>query len=185
MLETFRDVNEIVAAIARVKSICALPIVAQMTIEGRRQQLDGTRPEQFVPALQAAGAGCHRHQLQHWAGAHARDARAAWPAHIGACSAQPNAGRRAISKAARCISRHRNTWPPTHGDLTRRARTPGRRAAAARRPSTSRQIKAATPCGYALKTSAVRATAPAPAAPVVTPVCAREKSYLANALARA
>jgi homocysteine S-methyltransferase len=56
MLETFRDVNEIVAAIAAVKSVCDLPIVAQMTIEDEGNSLDGTPPEQFVPALQAAGA---------------------------------------------------------------------------------------------------------------------------------
>ena len=56
MLETFRDVNEIVAAIAAVRSVCALPVVAQMTIEDEGNSLDGTPPEQFVPALQAAGA---------------------------------------------------------------------------------------------------------------------------------
>ena len=56
MLETFRDVNEIAAAIAAVRSVCALPVVAQMTIEDEGNSLDGTPPEQFVPALQAAGA---------------------------------------------------------------------------------------------------------------------------------
>ncbi len=56
MLETFRDVNEITAAIAAVRSVCALPVVAQMTIEDEGNSLDGTPPEQFVPALQAAGA---------------------------------------------------------------------------------------------------------------------------------
>ncbi|MBM3779518.1 MAG: bifunctional homocysteine S-methyltransferase/methylenetetrahydrofolate reductase, partial [Acidimicrobiia bacterium] len=33
VLETFRDVNEIGAAIAAVRSVCGLPIVAQMTTE--------------------------------------------------------------------------------------------------------------------------------------------------------
>ena len=44
------------AAIAAVRSVCPLPIVAQMTIEDEGNSLDGTPPEQFVPALQAAGA---------------------------------------------------------------------------------------------------------------------------------
>ncbi len=56
MLETFRDVNELEAAIAAVRSVCPLPIVAQMTIEEDGNSLDGTPPEQFAPALQAAGA---------------------------------------------------------------------------------------------------------------------------------
>jgi homocysteine S-methyltransferase len=53
VLETFRDLNEIQAAIAAVRSICALPIVAQMTIEEDGNSLDGTPPEQFAPALEA------------------------------------------------------------------------------------------------------------------------------------
>jgi homocysteine S-methyltransferase len=56
ILETFRDLNEIRAAIAAVRSICALPIVAQMTIEDDGNTLDGTAPEQFAPALQESGA---------------------------------------------------------------------------------------------------------------------------------
>jgi len=56
ILETFRDLNEIRAAIAAVRSICALPIVAQMTIEEDGNTLDGTPPEQFAPALQESGA---------------------------------------------------------------------------------------------------------------------------------
>jgi methionine synthase / methylenetetrahydrofolate reductase (NADH) len=56
VLETFRDVSELGAAIAGVRATCALPIVAQMTIEEDGNTLDGTPPEQFVPALQAFGA---------------------------------------------------------------------------------------------------------------------------------
>jgi homocysteine S-methyltransferase len=51
MLETFRDLNEINCAIAAVRSVCDLPIVAQMTIEQDGNSLDGTPPEQFAPAL--------------------------------------------------------------------------------------------------------------------------------------
>ncbi|MBI3048739.1 MAG: bifunctional homocysteine S-methyltransferase/methylenetetrahydrofolate reductase [Acidobacteria bacterium] len=51
ILETFRDVNELRAAIAAIRSVCALPIVAQMTIEEDGNTLDGAPPEQFAPAL--------------------------------------------------------------------------------------------------------------------------------------
>ncbi len=56
VLETFRDLNEIGAAIAAVRSICDRPIVAQMTTEEDGGSLDGTPPEQFAPALVARGA---------------------------------------------------------------------------------------------------------------------------------
>ena len=51
ILETFRDVTEIGAAIAAVRSVSSLPIVAQMTTEEDGNSLDGTPPEQFAPAL--------------------------------------------------------------------------------------------------------------------------------------
>jgi methionine synthase / methylenetetrahydrofolate reductase(NADPH) len=56
VLETFRDLNEIGAAIAAVRSVCSLPIVAQMTTEEGGASLDGAPPEQFAPALIALGA---------------------------------------------------------------------------------------------------------------------------------
>src|SRR5207237_3655697 len=56
ILETFRDLNEIGAAIAAVRSISKLPIVAQMTIEDDGNSLDRTPPEQFAPEMQRRGA---------------------------------------------------------------------------------------------------------------------------------
>jgi methionine synthase / methylenetetrahydrofolate reductase(NADPH) len=56
MLETFRDLNEIGAAIAAIRSICDKPIVAQMTTEDDGNSLDGTPPEQFAPVLLERGA---------------------------------------------------------------------------------------------------------------------------------
>jgi methionine synthase / methylenetetrahydrofolate reductase(NADPH) len=56
VLETFRDVNEIGAAISAVRSVCRLPIVAQMTTEEDGDSLDGVAPEIFVPELEARGA---------------------------------------------------------------------------------------------------------------------------------
>ena len=55
ILETFRDVNEIRAAISAVRAVCDLPIVAQMTTEEDGNSLDGTPPEQFVPELNREG----------------------------------------------------------------------------------------------------------------------------------
>ena len=56
VLETFRDLNEIGAAITAVRRICDLPIVAQMTTEEDGNSLDGTPAEKFGPELIAQGA---------------------------------------------------------------------------------------------------------------------------------
>jgi methionine synthase I (cobalamin-dependent)/5,10-methylenetetrahydrofolate reductase len=56
ILETFRDVNEICAAVAAVRSVSQLPVVAQMTTEEDGNSLDGTPPEEFAPALERCGA---------------------------------------------------------------------------------------------------------------------------------
>src|SRR6476469_4143402 len=56
ILETFRDLNEIGAAIEAVRSVSDLPIVAQMTTEEDGDTLDGTPPERFAPDLEKRGA---------------------------------------------------------------------------------------------------------------------------------
>ncbi len=56
IIETFRDINEIRAAVAAVRSVCGLPIVAQMTAEEDGHSLDGMPPEEFTPLLEATGA---------------------------------------------------------------------------------------------------------------------------------
>src|SRR5439155_10885775 len=56
ILETFRDLNEIGAAIEAVRSVSDLPIVAQMTTEEDGNTLDGTPPERFAPELERRGA---------------------------------------------------------------------------------------------------------------------------------
>lgn len=56
ILETFRDPREMGAAISAVKSLCDLPIVAQMAIEDHGATLDGTPPEKFGPELVRRGA---------------------------------------------------------------------------------------------------------------------------------
>ena len=56
VLETFRDLNEISAAIDGVRAISDLPIIAQMTTEEDGNTLDGTPPERFAPDLEGKGA---------------------------------------------------------------------------------------------------------------------------------
>src|SRR5437764_2308460 len=56
ILETFRDLNEIGAAIEAVRSVSDRPIVAQMTTEEDGNTLDGTPPERFAPDLERRGA---------------------------------------------------------------------------------------------------------------------------------
>jgi methionine synthase / methylenetetrahydrofolate reductase (NADH) len=56
ILETFRDLNEIGAAIDAVRRLSDLPIIAQMTTEEDGNTLDGTPPERFAPELEKRGA---------------------------------------------------------------------------------------------------------------------------------
>src|SRR5215471_12399799 len=56
ILETFRDLNEMKAAIRAVRSVSDKPVVAQMTTGDDGQSLDGTPPETFTPELEHAGA---------------------------------------------------------------------------------------------------------------------------------
>jgi homocysteine S-methyltransferase len=56
ILETFRDINELGAAIRGVRAVSPLPIVAQVTTEEDGDSLDGTPPEIFAPQLEALGA---------------------------------------------------------------------------------------------------------------------------------
>src|SRR5947209_9889877 len=52
ILETFRDLNEMGAAIDDVCIVSDLPIVAQMTTEEGGNTLNGTTPDRFVPVLE-------------------------------------------------------------------------------------------------------------------------------------
>ncbi len=56
VLETFRDLNEIGAAIDAVRLVSDMAIVAQMTTEEDGNTLDGTPPERFAPELEQRGA---------------------------------------------------------------------------------------------------------------------------------
>jgi homocysteine S-methyltransferase len=185
VLETFRDLNEVRAAIAAVRSVTALPIVAQMTTEEDGNSLDGTPPEVFAPALERAGADI-----------------------IGVnCSVGPAAMLETIERIAR-VSSARLSAQPNAGrprDVDGRNLylcSPGYVASYARRFVENRVKLIGGCCGTtpahirAIK-AAVRTSAAPPATvtttpppPVVThtaetePVARTAKSRLANALAR-
>jgi methionine synthase I (cobalamin-dependent)/5,10-methylenetetrahydrofolate reductase len=182
VLETFRDLNEISAAISAVRSICALPIVAQMTIEEEGNSLDGTPPEQFAPALQAAGADvigincsigpAHMLEtLERMAGL--TSAR---------LSAQPNAGRpRDIEGRTLYLTSPEYMASYARRFLDCRVRLVG--GCCGTTPEHIRHIRAAVE-GLSAQKPAPRRSVAAVSTPVVTPVARLEKSFLANTLAR-
>ena len=93
ILETFRDVNEIGAAIRAVRSFCDLPVVAQMTTEEDGNSLDGVAPETFVPELEQRGADVVGLNCSVGPAAMLETVeRMSHVAHV-RLSAQPNAGR--------------------------------------------------------------------------------------------
>jgi methionine synthase / methylenetetrahydrofolate reductase (NADH) len=185
VLETFRDLNEIGAAIDAVRSVCDLPIVAQMTTEEDGNSLDGTPPEAFAPELERRGASL-----------------------IGVnCSVGPAPMLETIERLAQ-VTRRRLSAQPNAGkprDIEGRniyLCSPEYMASYARRfvlygvrlvggccgttPEHIRQIRAAvratTPAGRATGVAAAStAAAPAPAVPAVPRA---EKSRLAHAIAR-
>jgi methionine synthase / methylenetetrahydrofolate reductase (NADH) len=63
ILETFSDLNELLAAIDAIRSFSRLPVVAQMTYSHEETTLDGSRPKDVWEKLkdknvQATGANC-------------------------------------------------------------------------------------------------------------------------------
>jgi homocysteine S-methyltransferase len=181
ILETFRDLNEIKAAIAAARSVCSLPIVAQMTIEDEGNSLDGTPPEQFVPALHAAGADVIGINCS------------IGPAHMlealerisglttARLSAQPNAGRpRDIEGRTLYLTSPEYMASYARRFLDCRVRLVG--GCCGTTPDHIKQIKAAVEQSSASK-PAGRLSAPATGTPSVTEVARAEKSFLANALA--
>jgi methionine synthase / methylenetetrahydrofolate reductase(NADPH) len=182
MLETFRDVNEITAAIAAVRSVCALPVVAQMTVEDEGNSLDGAPPELFVPALLAAGADVIGINCS-IGPAHMLEALERMAAVTSArLSAQPNAGRpRDIEGRTLYLTSPEYMASYARRFLASRVRLVG--GCCGTTPDHISQIKAAV-SGDAPAKPADRRARPATRAPSVTPINRSEKSYLANALAR-
>jgi 5,10-methylenetetrahydrofolate reductase len=187
VLETFRDVNEIGAAIRAVRSVCDLPIVAQMTTEEDGNSLDGVAPETFVPELEHRGADVVGLNCSVGPAAMLETIeRMSRVAHV-RLSAQPNAGRPREIEG-------RNIYlcsPDYMASYARRFINAGVRLVGGCCGTTPEHIRAIK--------SAVRVLAPAAAAPAsqskaasspVSPdvsvevVPREQKSRMANALAR-
>jgi homocysteine S-methyltransferase len=185
VLETFRDVNEIGAAIRAVRSLCDLPIVAQMTTEEDGNSLDGVAPETFVPDLEQRGADVVGLNCSVGPAAMLETLeRMARVAHV-KLAAQPNAG-----KPREIEGRNLYLCSPDYmASYARRFINAGVRlvgGCCGTTPDHIRAIKAAvrslTP-GVVRKD--VKGAAPV-AAPAVTasPVPREQKSRMANTLAR-
>ena len=121
ILETFRDLNEIGAAIAAIRSVSDLPIVAQMTTEEDGNSLDGTPPEQFAPELERRGADVIGLNCSVGPAPMLETLERMGSAVEATLSAQPNAGRPRDIEGRTSICRRRNTWPRTPAGSSRRA----------------------------------------------------------------
>jgi methionine synthase / methylenetetrahydrofolate reductase(NADPH) len=183
VLETFRDLNEIGAAIRAIRGVCALPVVAQMTTEEDGNSLDGTPPERFAPALLDRGADV-----------------------IGVnCSVGPAPMLDTVERIGRIVDA-RLAAPPNAGrprDIEGRTlylSSPEYMASYAKRfvaqgvrlvggccgttPEHIRQIKTAVTGQAASPPRAAATVAPAADVPSAPPVPRAEKSRMAHALAR-
>jgi methionine synthase / methylenetetrahydrofolate reductase(NADPH) len=184
VLETFRDVNEIGAAIRAVRSVCNLPIVAQITTEEDGNSLDGVAPESFVPDLEARGADVVGLNCSVGPAAMLETLeRMASVAHV-KLSAQPNAG-----KPREIEGRNLYLCSPDYmASYARRFINAGVRLVGGCCGTTPDHIRAIKTAVRALAPGAARAgarpAAAAPAAPLLPPVAREQKSRMANTLAR-
>jgi homocysteine S-methyltransferase len=183
VLETFRDVNEIGAAIRAVRGLCALPIVAQMTTEEDGNSLDGVAPETFVPDLEARGANVVG--LNCSVGPAAMLEALERMAHVARVklAAQPNAGKpREVEGRNLYLSS-----PEYMASYARRFINTGVRlvgGCCGTTPDHIRAIKVAVRSLAPGAAAPAKAAAPAVPAAVVTRVPREQKSRMANTLVR-
>src|SRR3954469_1594623 len=187
VLETFRDVNEIGAAIRAVRSVCDLPIVAQVTTEDDGNSLDGAAPEAFVPALERLGANVVGLNCSVGPAAMLDTIERMAAVATVKLSAQPNAGRPREIEG-------RNIYlcsPEYMASYAKRFIKNGVRlvgGCCGTTPEHIRHIKAAIrEIGTAAPSSASGRRGPARASvstPLVEPVHRAEKSRMANGLSR-
>jgi methionine synthase I (cobalamin-dependent)/5,10-methylenetetrahydrofolate reductase len=186
VLETFRDVNEIGAAIKAVRSVCNLPIVAQMTTEEDGNSLDGVAPESFVPDLERFGADVIGLNCSVGPAAMLETLeRMARVAHV-KLAAQPNAG-----KPREIEGRNLYLCSPDYmASYARRFINAGVRLVGGCCGTTPEHIRAIKTAVRSMAPGVTRpkdvSARPAPDAPVVdVPIVPREaKSRMANTLAR-
>jgi len=185
VLETFRDLNEIGAAVEAVRGVSDLPIIAQMTTEEDGNTLDGTPPERFGPELERRGATLIGVNCSVGPAPMLETIERLAAATRLRLSAQPNAGRPRDVEG-------RNLYlcsPEYMASYARRfvlhnVRVVG--GCCGTTPEHIRQIKVAVR-GVAPAQAHVAPAAPAPRtadASAATPVAREQKSRLAHAMAR-
>src|SRR6185369_2755222 len=184
ILETFRDINEIGAAIRAVRSVCALPIVAQITTEEDGNSLDGVAPESFVPDLEARGADVVGLNCSVGPAAMLETLeRMARVAHV-KLAAQPNAG-----KPREIEGRNLYLCSPDYmASYARRFINSGVRLVGGCCGTTPEHIRAIKVAVRSLAPGAARKDGTGSVAPAIAvpspPVPREQKSRMANALAR-
>jgi homocysteine S-methyltransferase len=182
ILETFRDLNEIKAAIRALRSVSSLPIVAQMTTEDDGNSLDGTPPETFAPELERAGADVIGVNCSVGPAAMLETIERMAALTNARLAAQPNAGR------PRDVD-GRNLYlcsPEYMATYARRFVAAGARlvgGCCGTTPEHIRQMKAAVRAATPSKPRAARAVIAEDQAEPLPTVDRREKSALARALA--
>lgn len=183
ILETFRDLNEIRAAIRAVRSVCDLPIVAQMTTEEDGNSLDGAPPEAFAPALEAEGASVIGVNCSVGPAGMLETVERIAQSTRARLSTQPNAGRPRDIEG-------RNIYlcsPEYMASYARRFILNGVKlvgGCCGTTPEHIRQIKQAVRALAPPGSRSVVGGARSAPAPDVTPVAREQKSRLANCLAR-
>jgi 5,10-methylenetetrahydrofolate reductase len=173
------------AAIRAVRSVCPLPIVAQMTTEEDGNSLDGVAPESFVPDLEHRGADVVGLNCSVGPAAMLETIeRMARVAH-GKLSAQPNAGRPREIEG-------RNIYlcsPEYMASYARRFINAGVRlvgGCCGTTPDHIRAIKAGVRAlaPGASRAAGAKAASPPVKTPAMAPVPREQKSRMANTLAR-
>ena len=183
VLETFRDLNEVSAAIRAIRGICDLPIVAQVTTEEDGNTLDGVAPEKFVPELEAQGASIVGLNCSVGPAAMLETIERMAQVATTRLSAQPNAG------SPREVE-GRNIYlcsPEYMASYARRFINNGVRlvgGCCGTTPDHIRQIKSAVRALAPATPTRDKAPAIAPVSPAVHVVPRAEKSRMANQLTR-
>ena len=182
MLETFRDLNELKAAIRAVRAVSTLPVVAQLTTEDDGTSLDGAPPEIFTRELDQAGADVIGINCSVGPAAMLETLESMARLTSRRLSAQPNAGR------PRDVD-GRNLYlgsPEYMATYARRFIAAGARLVGGCCGTTPDHIRQIATAVRTMAPAGSRARAPAVATPNVAPavvVDRREKSGLARALA--
>ena len=183
VLETFRDLNEITAAIRAIRTLGDLPIVAQVTTEEDGNTLDGVAPERFVPHLQEVGANIVGLNCSVGPAAMLETIERMAAVATVKLSAQPNAGRPREIEG-------RNIYlcsPEYMASYARRFINNGVRlvgGCCGTTPDHIRQIKAAVRALAPAVLPRERVAAPAPSEAPIQVVARPEKSRMANNLSR-